>query len=71
MAWTLVVLIYAGVWAKGDSVTLQAIPGWQSEAACKSAGSQMGSLVAGTAKEIKFVCIKAWPPKPSASTKTS
>lgn len=56
--WTLVVLVYAGALAKGDSVTLTHIPNWQSEQACVAAGSALKPLVSGSFKELKFVCIK-------------
>jgi len=57
MTWVLVVYIYAGVWAKGDSVTMYAVP-MASQEICESNGEKLDSLVRGTAKEVRFVCLK-------------
>lgn len=56
--WVLVMYIYAGAFAKGDSVTLYTIPGFSSEAACKAQGPAGERLVLGTSKEYAFVCMK-------------
>lgn len=58
MEWTLVIFIYAGMLAKGDSVALQALPGWTSKTACEQAGRDLEPLVKTTAKELRFVCVK-------------
>ena len=58
MSWTLVVYIYAGMLAKGDSVTLTHIQGFKTEAHCAVAGNALNPLVKGSAKELRFVCIK-------------
>ena len=57
--WTLVIYIYAGVLAKGDSVTLNNVSGFRSEAHCAAAGSALKPLVAGSAKELRFVCLRS------------
>ena len=59
MTWTLVVFIYAGMLAKGDSVALQTLPGWTTQASCEAAAKALSPLVSGTAKEIRTVCVKA------------
>ena len=58
MSWTLVLYIYAGVLAKGDSVTLLSVPGFKSEQHCAAAGSASKPLVGGSAKELRFVCLR-------------
>ena len=58
MSWTLVIYIYAGMLAKGDSVTLTHIPNFKSEAHCAAAGNVAKPLVHGSAKELRFVCIR-------------
>jgi hypothetical protein len=58
MSWTLVIYIYAGMLAKGDSVTLTHIPNFKSEAHCSAAGSATKPLVSASAKELRFVCIR-------------
>jgi len=58
MSWILVVYIYAGIMAKGDSVALTNIPGFQSQAECMIAGKEGEDLVSGTAKVYRFVCVK-------------
>lgn len=55
--WTLVLYIYAGVMARGDSVTLLSVPNFQTEQACKEAGDKSRPLVAGSFKELRFVCL--------------
>ena len=56
--WTLVIYIYAAVLAKGDSGALNNVPGFRSEAHCAAAGSALKPLVAGSAKELRFVCLR-------------
>jgi hypothetical protein len=57
MSWILVMYIYAGVLAKGDSVTLQTVPGFKTQQECQQAGNAASSLVNGSAKEYRFVCV--------------
>jgi len=54
----LVLYIYAGMLAKGDSVSMVSIP-QPSKEACMAAGKSAEDLVRGSAKELRFVCIKA------------
>ncbi|MFJ3048547.1 hypothetical protein ACIPEN_22155 [Herbaspirillum chlorophenolicum] len=58
MSYILVLYIYAGMLAKGDSVTLQVIPGFKTEAECTAAGKASAPLVQGSAKDLRFVCLK-------------
>jgi hypothetical protein len=58
MNWILVIYVYAGVYAKGDSVAITYIPHFKSEAACAAAGNVTKSLVNGSIKEHRFVCIR-------------
>jgi hypothetical protein len=55
--WVLIIYIYAGMMAKGDSVTMVTIPGYTSEQTCKDAGPYAKSLVSGSVKEYRFVCL--------------
>jgi hypothetical protein len=55
--WILVMYIYAGILAKGDSVTMFAVPGYTSEKACMEAGPLAKPLVSGSAKDYRFVCL--------------
>lgn len=57
--WTLIILIYAGAWAKGDSVALDHIGGYPDKAACVAAGAALDPLTAGTAKETRYVCVQS------------
>lgn len=57
MEWMLVIYVYAGVWAKGDSVTMTTVP-MASEEICNAAGERLPVLVEGTAKEVRFVCLR-------------
>lgn len=56
--WVLVVFVYAGVWAKGDSVALTNIPGFSTQAECMTAGNVIKPMEDSTSKSFKFVCIK-------------
>ena len=57
MEWVLVLYIYAGVWAKGDSVAITTVP-MANLAACEKAGQSADSLVKGSAKDVRYVCMK-------------
>jgi len=57
MSWVLILYIYAGVLAKGDSVSLVTIP-MQTEAACVAAGQKSEQLVNGSTKVARFTCVK-------------
>ncbi len=56
--WTLVIFIYAGTFAKGDSVALLEVPNFVTENACVKAAEKVKPFVSGTAKELKYVCLK-------------
>ena len=57
MQWVLIVFVHVGMWGNTDSVSLTNVP-MASQEACESAGSQLGTLVSGTKKEIAYVCVK-------------
>lgn len=56
-AFYLVLYIYAGAFAKGDSVAMVSIPQATLQA-CEDAGKQAGHLVKSSAKELRFICLK-------------
>ena len=56
--WTLVLFLYAGVLSRGDSVALQTLPGFTTEATCQEAGRKSAPLIKGTIKDYKFVCLE-------------
>lgn len=56
--WILILYVYAGVMAKGDSVALLQVPNFQTQQACVEAGKQTESFVTMTTKNLKFVCVK-------------
>ena len=58
MNWTLVLYIYAGALASGDSVSLLNVPGFKTEQSCIAAGTAAKPLVRGSTKELRYVCIK-------------
>lgn len=58
MTYILVLYIYAGMLARGDSVAIQYIPGFKTVAACKAAGNAAMPLVKDSAKELRFVCLE-------------
>lgn len=57
-SWILVMLVYAGVMAKGDSVALQTIPGFDNKARGEAAGRELEPLVKVSTKEVRFVCVR-------------
>ena len=54
--WVLVIYIYAGMMAKGDSVTIHSVP-MPSESVCRREGSRGSELVTGSAKTYRYVCL--------------
>jgi len=57
MTFVLVLYIYAGMLAKGDSVSMVTVP-MQSMEVCQKAGKEAEKLVGGSTKEFRFVCLK-------------
>lgn len=57
--WTLIILIYAGAWAEGDSVALDHIGGYPDKAACVAAGEAVKPMTANTTKETRYVCVQS------------
>lgn len=57
MEWFLVLYIYAGAMAQGDSVALTHMP-MATEQACKAAGEASNGLVRATTKNVRYVCVK-------------
>lgn len=57
MTWVLILFIYAGVWAKGDSVALTTVPGFKTEQECRVAGEATKKFVEETTKAQKYVCV--------------
>lgn len=56
--WVLIVFVYAGMLSKGDSVALTVVDGFSTQEQCVAAGKRAGSLVGGTIKDAKFVCVQ-------------
>ena len=56
--WTLILYIYAGALAKGDSVTLTNVPGFKTEQVCQEAGTSAKKLVRDSYKELRYICVK-------------
>lgn len=56
--WTLIIYIYAGMLARGDSVALLSVPNFSTEAACVAAARKTSNFTDGSAKEFRFVCVK-------------
>lgn len=54
--WVLLIYIYAGPLADGDSVAMQSVGGWMTEKSCNKAGEQAEALVNGSTKELRFIC---------------
>ncbi len=57
MNWILVIYIYAGALATGDSVTITHIPNFKSKQECAQSGREAKELVGYSSKEYRFVCL--------------
>lgn len=57
--WTLILFIYAGPLARGDSVALTHVPGFKTEQVCQEAGRATKPLIRDTFKDVRFVCVRA------------
>lgn len=58
MEWILLILIYAGPIARGDSVALENVQGFATKQQCEAAGKELDPLVKGSTKNIRFVCLQ-------------
>jgi hypothetical protein len=58
MSYILVMYIYAGVLANGDSVAINHIDGFSTIESCQQAGNSAARLVKGSAKEYRFICME-------------
>lgn len=58
MNWVLVIYIYAGILANGDSVAITSIPGFNNRQECVQAGRDAEGLTSGSSKVYRFVCLK-------------
>jgi hypothetical protein len=56
--WTLILLVYAGIFADGDSVAITYVPNFSNQQMCVAAGKSSEGMVSGTKKELEFVCVK-------------
>ncbi len=57
MSFVLVIYIYAGMLAKGDSVAIHSVP-MKTLEVCQREGMKGQSLVSGSTKDYRFVCLK-------------
>jgi hypothetical protein len=58
MEWFLVIYIYAGAMAQGDSVTLATVP-MATRELCEQAGTDLDPLVDGSTKVVRHVCLRS------------
>ena len=57
MEYVLIIYIYAGAMASGDSVALTTVP-MQDKVVCETAAKQAESLVARSTKVLRTACLK-------------
>jgi hypothetical protein len=55
--WVLILCMYAGTLATGDSATLTHIDGFQTELACKVAGEQSKTMGTNSLKKVRYRCV--------------
>lgn len=53
----LILFVYAGFWAQGDSVSLTSQE-FSTAAKCEAAGRAAKQLASGTKKDIRYVCVE-------------
>lgn len=58
MEWILILFIYAGALARGDSVAIESVPGFKTQQSCQAAAQQVEKFTQGTAKNIRFACVQ-------------
>jgi hypothetical protein len=58
MTYVLILFLYAGAFAHTDAVSVTNIPGFKTEQECNAAGQKADSLVEGTLKSSRFVCVE-------------
>lgn len=58
MEWVLVIYVYAGMWAKGDSVALTTVP-MATQELCIEARGELSDIVDGSSKVIVTKCVRA------------
>lgn len=54
--WILILVFYAGTWAKGDSVSMVQVPGFKTEQNCMAEGNKAKKLETPY-KSLNFVCL--------------
>jgi hypothetical protein len=54
----LIIYIFAGVFAKGDSVTVTSVPNFSSESQCIIAAKKVTEFTNGTTKDVRVICVK-------------
>jgi hypothetical protein len=59
MNWILIIYVYAGVFAKGDSVAIASITGFETQNMCAAAGDANRNLVKDSLKEYRFNCVRS------------
>ena len=56
--WVLIIYIYAGVWAKGDSVTLTTVTGFTTQDTCEVAAKNVMDLTENSTKITRTKCVE-------------
>jgi len=58
MHYILIIFIYAGPLANGDSVAIESVPNFTTKASCVKAAEQLKTFTNGTAKVYKYACVE-------------
>lgn len=56
--YALILFFHVGVWAHTDSNATTVVPDFATYELCAAAGAEANKLVAGTRKEMTFICVK-------------
>jgi hypothetical protein len=56
--WALIIFFHVGIWGETDSNATSVVPGFATQQLCEAAKKQIPSMVAGTKKEVKAICVR-------------
>lgn len=56
--YALILFFHVGIWGDTDSNATTVVPDFATHELCTAAGAEANKLVAGTKKEMAFICVK-------------
>lgn len=59
MNWILIIAMHVGPMGEGNSNALTNVAGFKSKEACQEVAKEVSSLMNGTVKQIRTICVQA------------